>query len=215
MLAIPLLEGKREQACIPIRQRILSYLDIGDLNRAIHASPLLLQAFRFTRKQLLLCTLFNPLGTTILEAFAVYRTMSIGFQASRTEEKVSLFLQALEKHRPRPTLMFELCGFFSEDDLVQMATFHNRVVRPLTQLLVSSVKYDLDGKGSACDAKTAHLELAFYRNQLDDNLFGTAHSYAFQISPGDHEPLRQPRAVTQALHFEDSDTDSLFYGILD
>ncbi|PTB76414.1 hypothetical protein M440DRAFT_1315240, partial [Trichoderma longibrachiatum ATCC 18648] len=137
MLAIPLLEGKREQACIPIRQRILSYLDIGDLNRAIHASPLLLQAFRFTRKQLLLCTLFNPLGTTILEAFAVYRTMSIGFQASRTEEKVSLFLQALEKHRPRPTLMFELCGFFSEDDLVQMATFHNRVVRPLTQLLVS------------------------------------------------------------------------------
>ncbi|TFB00446.1 hypothetical protein CCMA1212_007732 [Trichoderma ghanense] len=170
ILAIPHLESKTERECILIRKRILSYLDIGDLNRAVHASPLLLQAFRPRRKQLLLCALFNTLGTTVLEAFAVYRTTSLESQASCDEEKVVSFLQALEQHRRRPSLTFELCTFFSEDDLVQMATFHNKVVRPHVQHLMS-LETDSSNAGEPFpDERAALVRLSFYRKILHDAL---------------------------------------------
>jgi hypothetical protein len=185
MLAIPQLESHREQECIIIRQRILSYLDIGDLNRAIQASPLFLQAFRPQRKQLLLCALFNTLGMTILEAFAVHRATSLDFQASRSKEKVALFLESLRKHKQKPNLTLELCTFFSEDDLVQMATFHNKVVWPHVQRIMSEETEFCTAKRPDSGMSPALVRLSLYlyvlhaalglqQGQSSDLTFGVA-----------------------------------------
>ncbi|KAL6872856.1 hypothetical protein J3F83DRAFT_772091 [Trichoderma novae-zelandiae] len=196
LLARPQLESKAEQECVRIRQRILSYLDNGDLNRAIHASPLLFQAFRPKRKQLLLSTLFNTLGPAILEAFAVHRTASVDFQASRAGEKVAaLFLRALEQHRQRPSLLFELCTFFSEDDLVQIAAFHSKVVLPFALSLMSSMGGGSGMHEPVSDAEVARFQLVFYRDRLDSNLFGKVQSQAPQNGIGDYELRRHTQAV--------------------
>ncbi|PTB66790.1 hypothetical protein BBK36DRAFT_1117184, partial [Trichoderma citrinoviride] len=166
VLARPHIESKTERECVLIRQRILSYLDIGDLNRAIRASPLLFQAFKAERKQLLLSTLFNTLGTTILEAFAVHRVSSIDFIASRSKNNDALFLRALEEHRQKQSLLFELCTFLSEDDLVQMATFHRKVVWPHAQRIVSLEAGYCEAHDVFYEEIMAFVRLSFYLDVL-------------------------------------------------
>ncbi|KAL7792051.1 hypothetical protein V8C37DRAFT_402687 [Trichoderma ceciliae] len=167
----------------PVRQRIMTYLTLEELGRTIRASRVLLQEFRSNRRDLLLPALKNTLGPYILEAFAVNRTGNTSFQISRSNGKVTEFLKSFSQHR-EPGELIELCKLISEDDCVDMATFHNHVVQPLVQQYVRTASETLDNVNMTdylwaapiSDVERARLHRGFYRFELACNFYGRVHT---------------------------------------
>lgn len=165
-----------------VRQHLMTYFTLKDLARIIHVSPVFWQDFCSKRRDLLLRALKNTLGPYVTDAYAVHQTSSASFQLSRTTGTVTDFLGWFKAVR-EPRELIELCKEISEEDCLNMASFHNRVVQPLIERYVANASRTLDDlkvtnfmeSAPLSGVEMARLYRGFYRFELACMFYGRVH----------------------------------------
>lgn len=82
-----------------IRRQLLSMLEYEGLKVLVHASPTYHQQYLLDHQHLLSKCLETTLGSSTIDACAVYQSGLVDFLETRTEKKITQFLESYQDHR--------------------------------------------------------------------------------------------------------------------
>ncbi|POR37701.1 Uncharacterized protein TPAR_02102 [Tolypocladium paradoxum] len=173
-----------------VRHHLLSFLDLGQLKRLVHASPVYHQQYLSGRRLLLCGLLEGMLGIAAVDAWAACRA-SVRRAAGRlTRGKVKGHLQRYQERRSSIQTYSIRDENLPEKDLVFMVKFHWFVVAPLarryTHWALSNLRdestVEFDDDETLSQTEEGRLIRALYRFQLCCTLFGNSHLGAPQVT---------------------------------
>lgn len=205
--ALPLVPTTSSLEDLPteIRRLLISNLNLDSLRSLVHASPAFHQQYRLNRRFMLRACLEMELQQASVDAYAVHRSSSKTFSLTRSKDNVASLLCSYDERRSYSQTVLSK-DIHTEDEAVDMASFHRTVVRPIARHYVKWALEQLashvgtSGPSMCTPTEKTRLTRALYRFQLCCNLFGV----------GPHEDSRPTR-----LRIEPDEILSMFFAMFE
>ena len=176
--------------CLPaeIRHHILSFTQYEGLKPLVRASPVYHQQYLLDRERLLYGCLERSLGSSTIDACAVYESGLVDFAKTRNQEKINQFLESYKGNRSKSQYLKS----FTFDQLISISQFHfvvGDIARyytawALTNLAEMTAHYS---HGSLSRTEKARIVRGLYRFELYCNLYGSSNHKTNSHLPLDFE----------------------------